>query len=947
MVPPMPPAAPVPTAASQTALQAALAAAGVPYTPPLAASAMHWGTGGSGSGSAATPPPGHHPPVGVPLPSSAYASVSAWSRDAAGIARSVKVVVSSGGCFLRLPSGAWEYEGGETRLVSLPFHSDYQGLLEALERTCAPLGCAGGGGSDSASDAAPRTFAPQLKYRLPSDPSVWCDLLDDEDVTLMWDELDEHRSGGIAPVKLHLFVQWRSASDLELGDSEMHEEEPEPVTEEDAQAVGAVAQQRRHPSDSRTQSAASPPKRQSVDLASLVEKMEVIRPDDVQLVRFLGSGGYGDVYLGRWHGSDVAVKCLNPSLFFDGGEMSAVNRGAIIDLIREAELLASMRHPNIVWVYGIVLPSLTSDGKTRGYNGSESPGSSPEGSGEAEAAAIDAALDEEAAESRRGHGNGIGGGGRVGRGGSKDVVDAIASGMQRSGMQPGMVRPPAMVTEYMAGGSLKSALGRKADIVAGALTRVVLALDAAKGLEYLHSKSMVHFDVKSSNLLLGYRDRRPVCKVADFGLVKERMQTYVTGVNSQRGTLPWTAPEIIRTPDSVTEKIDVFSFGVVLWELWTGLEPYAGMNYHALMLRLANPAEQLRPPLPGSPDWEGEPISELAPGWRVLMERCWADSPDDRPAFSEIIRELRAMVAALKPKRNGSAHFAAKAAGLPQPEEATSSKEEAGERLQRPLPGEQEGPPPEQDAVVQPHPGIQRTVSKPEDVTYMYTESIKPTHRPPVKAYEKAGYWAVQALRSGFDMATGYGHDMSERRWLRRFIFLETVAGVPGMVAGMLRHMRSLRSMRRDHGWIHTLLEEAENERMHLLTFLTLRHPGPLFRAAVLVGQGVMFNAYLLAYLLSPRACHAFVGYLEEQAVATYSNAIQSVDSGGGLAAWASRPAPPIATMYWRLPQGSTLRDVLLSVRADEACHSHVNFVFSEMGKEEQNPFEPGSVHVP
>jgi hypothetical protein len=71
-------------------------------------------------------------------------------------------------------------------------------------------------------------------------------------------------------------------------------------------------------------------------------------------------------------------------------------------------------------------------------------------------------------------------------------------------------------------------------------------------------------------------------------------------------------------------------------------------------------------------------------------------------------------------------------------------------------------------------------------------------------------------------------------------IFLETVAGVPGMVASMVRHMQSLRLMRRDGGWIHTLLAEAENERMHLLTFLTLKEPGPFMRAAVLITQGVL-----------------------------------------------------------------------------------------------------------
>ena len=68
-------------------------------------------------------------------------------------------------------------------------------------------------------------------------------------------------------------------------------------------------------------------------------------------------------------------------------------------------------------------------------------------------------------------------------------------------------------------------------------------------------------------------------------------------------------------------------------------------------------------------------------------------------------------------------------------------------------------------------------------------------------------------------------------------IILETVAGIPGMVGAMWRHFSSLRTMKRDNGMIHTLLE-AENERMHLLTFLKLRQPGILFRAMVLLGQG-------------------------------------------------------------------------------------------------------------
>ena len=92
----------------------------------------------------------------------------------------------------------------------------------------------------------------------------------------------------------------------------------------------------------------------------------------------------------------------------------------------------------------------------------------------------------------------------------------------------------------------------------------------------------------------------------------------------------------------------------------------------------------------------------------------------------------------------------------------------------------------------------------------------------------------VKSIRSVFDLASGYSEKgMPQSKWMLRVIFLETIAGVPGMVGGMTRHMKSLRSMERDHGWIHHLLEEAENERMHLFIFLQLYNPGPAFRMAV------------------------------------------------------------------------------------------------------------------
>ena len=208
---------------------------------------------------------------------------------------------------------------------------------------------------------------------------------------------------------------------------------------------------------------------------------------------------------------------------------------------------------------------------------------------------------------------------------------------------------------------------------------------------------------------------------------------------------------------------------------------------------------------------------------------------------------------------------------------------------------------------------------------------------------DRAALAAITLVRRAFDVLSGYDPRpgaMTEDKYLTRAIFLETVAGVPGMVASMVRHFESLRLMRRDGGWIHSLLAEAENERMHLLTFLELKRPGPLMRAAVLLTQGVFFNAFFAAYLLAPSLCHRFVGFLEEEAVRTYTRVIEDLDAGR-LPAWSALPAPPIAVAYWRLPEGAMLRDVLLAVRADEAIHRDANHVFASLDKTAPNPFAP------
>eukprot|EP01054_Gregarina_sp_Poly1_P005743 Gregarina_sp_Poly_1__5742@NODE_3019_length_1447_cov_301_934058_g1909_i0_p1_GENE_NODE_3019_length_1447_cov_301_934058_g1909_i0NODE_3019_length_1447_cov_301_934058_g1909_i0_p1_ORF_typecomplete_len178_score17_02AOX/PF01786_17/3_5e66COQ7/PF03232_13/0_0073_NODE_3019_length_1447_cov_301_934058_g1909_i05641097 len=175
---------------------------------------------------------------------------------------------------------------------------------------------------------------------------------------------------------------------------------------------------------------------------------------------------------------------------------------------------------------------------------------------------------------------------------------------------------------------------------------------------------------------------------------------------------------------------------------------------------------------------------------------------------------------------------------------------------------------------------------------------------------------------------------------IRRIVFLETVAGVPGMVGAAIRHLRSLRKLQRDYGWIHTLLEEAENERMHLMTALLLNNPGPITRIAVVGAQGVFLTWYTLMYLLSPTYCHRFVGYLEEEAVKTYTDLVHKIDQDK-LPGFKTL-APRACQVYYQLPETATLRDVFLAMRADEAHHREVNHTFADLAPNSINPFPPG-----
>ncbi len=194
------------------------------------------------------------------------------------------------------------------------------------------------------------------------------------------------------------------------------------------------------------------------------------------------------------------------------------------------------------------------------------------------------------------------------------------------------------------------------------------------------------------------------------------------------------------------------------------------------------------------------------------------------------------------------------------------------------------------------------------------------THRQPRDISDRVALGITKFLRFFADtfFAKRYGH---------RAIVLETVAAVPGMVGGAMQHLRSLRLMRRDHdGWIRQLLDEAENERMHLMTFIEVAKPTALERLLVILAQGAFYNGFFLLYLLSSKTAHRLIGYFEEEAVISYTEYLAEIDRGR----LPNPLAPQVALDYWKLKPGTTLRDVILVIRADEAGHRDVNHGFAD-----------------
>lgn len=205
------------------------------------------------------------------------------------------------------------------------------------------------------------------------------------------------------------------------------------------------------------------------------------------------------------------------------------------------------------------------------------------------------------------------------------------------------------------------------------------------------------------------------------------------------------------------------------------------------------------------------------------------------------------------------------------------------------------------------------------------------THIPPKDWDDRVALIVVKFLRFIADtfFARRYGH---------RAVVLETVAAVPGMVGGMLQHLKMLRHLRDDRGWVRELLDEAENERMHLMTFIQIAKPNLFERLVIMITQAIFYNFYFFLYLFAPKTAHRVVGYFEEEAVVSYTAYLAEVDAGRHD----NVAAPRLAITYWSLPADARLRDVIIAVRKDEAGHRDRNHGFADQLKKGVQPTGAG-----
>ncbi|KAK9868869.1 hypothetical protein WJX84_005074 [Apatococcus fuscideae] len=329
----------------------------------------------------------------------------------------------------------------------------------------------------------------------------------------------------------------------------------------------------------------------------------VITRSDLNFSRCIGEGSFGRVYLGMWRETTVAIKIL-----FGAGVPKSLPMPLSADEVARASVLSTTReeYPDEVQMHASILERAAQ-------------------SREVQAAA---SMQELLVELQR------------------------EAGMMATLRHPNVVmflgvctQPPCVITEFCARGSMLDALQRahKSQAMAMELDwrkRLSMALDAAKGMHYLHSSQppIVHRDLKSANLLV---DKHWRVKVADFNL--SRFMNSSDVVSSVAATNPrWLAPEVLSGDDYGTAA-DVYSFGVIMWELLMWQIPWEDAGPWQVVLSVVDQSK--RPEIPASAEnlLGGQPLAW--DGYRALMERCWHQTPAKRPGFEAVIASLRALIA--------------------------------------------------------------------------------------------------------------------------------------------------------------------------------------------------------------------------------------------------------------------------------------------------------------
>ncbi|KAK9915364.1 hypothetical protein WJX75_008098 [Coccomyxa subellipsoidea] len=314
-----------------------------------------------------------------------------------------------------------------------------------------------------------------------------------------------------------------------------------------------------------------------------------------ELGAILGRGSFGKVYKGRWKGAMVAVKIIEHS----------ADENSKIESFRENLVSSNLQHPNVLITYKVI--TLGQSGKVTG----QQPGS----------------LD--SARGSSGH--------------APQVAGSAPPTLQQTPKSGGgdfeEVHETWLLSEFCDNGNLDRAVsgGRFHDKATGAPEMMAIyrcLLDIAAGMDYLHSLGVLHGDLKGGNVLMKstsmHDDPRGfVCKLGDFGLsrVLDCNSTHVS--TGTYGTVSYCSPELLKD-GKLTKAADVYSFAMMMWEIYTGTALFRGLNSSQVFFKVLM---GYRPPIP--PD--------MPAVYKDLMTACWDEDPASRPPFCDIERYLRAM----------------------------------------------------------------------------------------------------------------------------------------------------------------------------------------------------------------------------------------------------------------------------------------------------------------